>query len=67
MRHAPKAGVRHLRTVREILASHVPTLYNVIALLCAAVLLAAGGQFPAVVFADGAAARGAVHRRGAVF
>lgn len=45
MRHAPKAGVRHLRTVREILASHVPTLYNVIALLCAAVLLAAGDSF----------------------
>lgn len=45
MRNAPKAGVRHLRTVREILASHVPTLYNVIALLCAAVLLAAGDSF----------------------
>lgn len=45
MRHAPKAGVRHLRTVREVLASHVPTLYNVIALLCAAVLLAAGDSF----------------------
>ena len=45
MRHSPRARVRHLRTTREILRSHLPTLYNAIALACAAVLLFAGDSF----------------------
>lgn len=45
MRHPPRASVRHTRTVREILRSNLPTLFNCIALLSAAVLLLAGDSF----------------------
>lgn len=45
MRHPPRASVRHTRTVSEILRYNLPTLFNCIALLCAALLFVAGDSF----------------------